>query len=782
MIQPDHGEADYEKLWDKAQWQLQLVCDFMAGSGDAVGSFEQIAEAKARIAAEAIGKSPPQWALVLGEPLQPNPSEVKVMYSLPEETECPETISVCPHPVQDPLPKPKEEDHDVEHVSEENVETARQCVADLGLRTSNFLWIPVSADGNTYGGFALSNVDHYEDNRVLEIMPQFGVHMGYLYAWELTRLHRFNDLIEAISKALDLRDRYTALHSETVARLARDVARVMGRRDLNDVYIAGLLHDIGKIGIPEEILNKPGRLDDREMAVMHTHAEHGWDILRSVRGFEQIGRYVRQHHEHRDGSGYPTGTRDVDEVSQILSVCDAYHALTSNRVYRKADSDPTVACAKLIRESDHPEYGDRRSARISWAILRAIAYNELDLDSPPAWDSPDASEVVIGRASRAIDIRTGTFTLEHLRDFLNRSYRREDPFSLVMVGAAGIKEALARIEQCPGFMQFCSELNAAVGKDGEMGFYDGSLLAVLPGSDTRDVAPVIERMKQRMKDFRVTRSEGPATKRRVFARYVRERRRDRDLCLDDIDLRFSLVHKHARRDFTPDRDSGDVEGHVNDMCTEAHDQLQRILRNKDDSINQLPDLKPEGSMICSVVCFFADDEQQNIERLVDVLQLRDWFPGEPHLTLRGRFWVRRLGDTCSKLRKMAGMHSAFTVKVEEHYIDDDHPYVGLRMAPSPDDLAALIDGIKERTDEHTRLDLTCPPASQPHITLAVDLPRSELARADDTMRNGTQELDGQTIQACVKDMSFTITEFRLSRLCGDYWCGVEDFPLGPARV
>ena len=145
--------------------------------------------------------------------------------------------------------------------------------------------------------------------------------------------------VAALVKAIDERDAYTGEHSEAVGDLARRVARRLGMaaRELWQLAIAARLHDVGKIGVPDEILNKPGPLDDHEWQLMRRHAELGADIVAKVPGLEPVARFVRYHHERWDGRGYPDGLAGpaIPLGSRVIGACDAFHAMTTDRPYRE---------------------------------------------------------------------------------------------------------------------------------------------------------------------------------------------------------------------------------------------------------------------------------------------------------------------------------------------------------------------------------------------------------------------------------------------------------------
>jgi putative nucleotidyltransferase with HDIG domain len=144
----------------------------------------------------------------------------------------------------------------------------------------------------------------------------------------------------ALIATLDARDRYTAGHSAAVAIYSRDIAEMMGLDPdtCRHAYLCGLVHDIGKIGLPAGLLEKPGALTLEERRLMQEHSAIGERILRNVDTYADIARVVRHHHERIDGEGYPDGIADdsIPLISRIIAVADAYNAMTSDRPYRDA--------------------------------------------------------------------------------------------------------------------------------------------------------------------------------------------------------------------------------------------------------------------------------------------------------------------------------------------------------------------------------------------------------------------------------------------------------------
>ena len=160
------------------------------------------------------------------------------------------------------------------------------------------------------------------------------------------------EVVAALASALQERDQYTGDHSESVVDVAGRVAEslALGEDAIAKLRTAALLHDIGKVGVPDEILHKEGPLDEREWEIMRQHPEIGERILRAIPGLGAIAKIVRHEHERWDGKGYPDGLagEEIPIGARIILVCDAYHAMTSDRPYRAAMSH-TEAVAELTR-------------------------------------------------------------------------------------------------------------------------------------------------------------------------------------------------------------------------------------------------------------------------------------------------------------------------------------------------------------------------------------------------------------------------------------------------
>ena len=151
--------------------------------------------------------------------------------------------------------------------------------------------------------------------------------------------HLFEETALALANAIDAKDAYTHGHSTRVAEYSRKIAELAGKseQECEEIYYAGLLHDVGKIGVPEAIITKEGRLTDEEFEMIKKHPAFGADILKDISEYPYLSIGARHHHERYDGKGYPdklVGT-DIPDIARIIAVADSYDAMTSKRSYRK---------------------------------------------------------------------------------------------------------------------------------------------------------------------------------------------------------------------------------------------------------------------------------------------------------------------------------------------------------------------------------------------------------------------------------------------------------------
>ncbi len=166
--------------------------------------------------------------------------------------------------------------------------------------------------------------------------------------------HAYLSMLAVLANAIEARDRYTIGHTWRVARFAQAIARRLGWDEdkLQEIEVGGMLHDIGKIGVPDSILTKPGRLSAEEQELMELHPQIGARMLRGVASLSSVQPYVLHHHERFDGAGYPDRLEGegIPAEARLLAVADAFDAMTSTRPYRPG-FDPEVALSELRREA-----------------------------------------------------------------------------------------------------------------------------------------------------------------------------------------------------------------------------------------------------------------------------------------------------------------------------------------------------------------------------------------------------------------------------------------------
>lgn len=148
-----------------------------------------------------------------------------------------------------------------------------------------------------------------------------------------------SESIETFIGFIEAKDSYTNGHSKRVAIYTKLIAEEMGYtgEELDSIYYTALLHDCGKIGVPDNILGKPDRLTDEEFGIMKSHTVHGGEILSSFKSLSNVGDGALYHHERYDGKGYPVGLagEDIPLIARMICVADSFDAMNTNRVYRK---------------------------------------------------------------------------------------------------------------------------------------------------------------------------------------------------------------------------------------------------------------------------------------------------------------------------------------------------------------------------------------------------------------------------------------------------------------
>lgn len=185
------------------------------------------------------------------------------------------------------------------------------------------------------------------------------------------RLDRMNtNIIRALAYTIDAKDRYTSGHSQRVADYSLAIAKRMGKSEEEQkvIYYAGLLHDVGKIRVSEEVINKPGKLTVEEYDQIRIHPISGYHILKDIHEDVKIAYGAKYHHERYDGNGYPNGLEgeNIPEIARIIGVADAYDAMASNRSYRNA-LPQEVVCSEI--EKGRGKQFDEKIANIMLQMI-----------------------------------------------------------------------------------------------------------------------------------------------------------------------------------------------------------------------------------------------------------------------------------------------------------------------------------------------------------------------------------------------------------------------------
>ncbi len=209
-----------------------------------------------------------------------------------------------------------------------------------------------------------------------------GIHCGNIALYH-EQSEFFSSVVRALISAIDAKDPYTCGHSDRVARLSVCIARQLGcnTEELNTIYLSGLLHDIGKIGIDDNVLRKPGPLTPEELEHIKTHPELGCRILDGVKQLDKVMPIVRHHHEAWNGGGYPSGLKEGETpfLARIVAVADSIDAMSSDRPYRKGMSEEKLD--SILRGGAGKQWDAHivEAAFQVWQELREIGHSERKL-------------------------------------------------------------------------------------------------------------------------------------------------------------------------------------------------------------------------------------------------------------------------------------------------------------------------------------------------------------------------------------------------------------------
>jgi putative nucleotidyltransferase with HDIG domain len=264
--------------------------------------------------------------------------------------------------------------------------TDRQTLAKNNIE----LLVPLKNDGKLAGMMLLSNKasrEPYsnEERRLLRMLStEVAVNIDNANLYENIK-QKHNELqkamdgvIHAVSLVVETRDPYTAGHQRRVAELARAIAGEMGLSEWQTMgtYIAGLLHDVGKVAVPTEILSKPGKINQYEFSIIKNHSRIGFEILQKIDFPWPVTKAILQHHERLDGSGYPEGLTGEDIIleARILGVADVVEAMSSHRPYR-----PALGLERALQEISQAS-GILYDTEVVEACLRLLKKNEVEFD------------------------------------------------------------------------------------------------------------------------------------------------------------------------------------------------------------------------------------------------------------------------------------------------------------------------------------------------------------------------------------------------------------------
>lgn len=280
--------------------------------------------------------------------------------------------------------------------------------------------------------------------------------------------------ITTIANTIDAKDEYTKGHSKRVSEYSAAIARELGcsEKEIQDISSIALLHDIGKIGVPDNVLNKPGKLTQEEYQLMKQHTVIGAEILKDIDMLPGIDIGAKYHHERYDGKGYPDGLKgeEIPFIARIIAVADAYDAMTSNRVYRKHLDE-----AKVMTELKNG-IGNQFDPQAARALIRLLEEKRLQNISP---DTDDSEMDGVSRIlSRVMELREEQFAEKRIMDELTGVYNRS-------YGERLLQEAAEQEKGC--FMLFDLDHFRAV--NDHSGFVTGDAFLKIVTSCIKHISP-----------------------------------------------------------------------------------------------------------------------------------------------------------------------------------------------------------------------------------------------------------------------------------------------------
>lgn len=214
-------------------------------------------------------------------------------------------------------------------------------------KTREILCVPVKSKDKIFGVLEAINkkqgiFDNEDKETLMALANQVAIAIENANLYQ-ELMETFYATAEALAETIEKRDPYTGGHTKRVLNYSYSIGEMLGlsKKELENLKLAAILHDVGKIGISDRILLKEGKLDPEEIKKMHLHPKYGAEILSHIKQLKDVIPSVRSHHERIDGSGYPDNLKgdDIPIIAKIISVADAFDAMTTDRPYRKAMSD-----------------------------------------------------------------------------------------------------------------------------------------------------------------------------------------------------------------------------------------------------------------------------------------------------------------------------------------------------------------------------------------------------------------------------------------------------------
>ena len=248
-----------------------------------------------------------------------------------------------------------------------------------GGKAGSMMCAPLKIKDKIIGAINIATEDHTEfSSSDLKLFTTLSHNVGIFV--ENVRLYKdlkeiFISTVYTLAETIEMRDNYTGNHTKRVMEYSYAIGEILGmdKNALEELRLSAILHDIGKIGVRDDVLLKPGKLTDEEFALMKKHPVFGEEILKKIKGMEHIIPGVKHHHERHDGRGYPDGLKgdEIELNAKIISVADTFDAMTSDRPYRKG-MDPKIAIEELVRCS-----GTQFDGKIVDAFVKASPHIDM---------------------------------------------------------------------------------------------------------------------------------------------------------------------------------------------------------------------------------------------------------------------------------------------------------------------------------------------------------------------------------------------------------------------